>query len=139
MTENLPEIKGSDLIENNRKPQWNRKQLKAILILGDPSFDKTNKELASIIGVGEATIYRWKRLPEFNETISRLLKERVKDALPKVWSALVRYAKEGDPRHIKLFFELIGEYREKGMQVNIQSAETKILIIRPSGEKVEMK
>ena len=109
-------------INKGQEKQWSVKHIKAILLLGNLDSTKPEYEIAVDVGIRPETLSRWKRKPKFMEAVNKLLDQHIKAARPAIWKRLVQMAKGKSFLDRKLFFELIGEYKQKEI-------EQKILII----------
>lgn len=94
--------------------QLSAKQLKAIEMLIDIEHPKTNREIASEIGISERTFYHWLRNPFFLEELNRRSDEFMKSSKYRVNRALLRKIEEGDVHAMKLYYEKIGELADLG-------------------------
>lgn len=74
---------------------------------------KTMGLLAKLLGVDEATLYRWRKLAGFVDEVRNLIKDNLKDDLADIYAALRKEAKAGSFQHIKLSLELVGDYVER--------------------------
>ena len=78
----------------------------------------TQRLLADELGINEATLSRWKKLPGFMDLVVATARGYIHDRLPEVYAALAREAEGGSFQHIKLMLELSGEYQEtRGLDV----------------------
>lgn len=85
--------------------------------MATPRIDRTppTQELfADKLGINRKTITRWKQLPGFDEVVRKRARELLSSDLPEIYGALRREAKKGSFQHIKLAFEMTGEYTEAG-------------------------
>jgi len=69
--------------------------------------------LAKKLGVGKRTLTRWSKLPEVKEAIRDRVRELLGDALPELYAVLEAEALTGSFSHLKMAFEMLGEYVEK--------------------------
>jgi delta 1-pyrroline-5-carboxylate dehydrogenase len=74
--------------------------------------EPTQEAFAKKIGVTDRTLRRWKKLPEIQTAILERASELLKEDLPEIKGALRREAMKGSFQHIKLAFEITGEYTE---------------------------
>jgi hypothetical protein len=98
------------------KDSWTEKQLKFIEWLSLPRYARTpptQEMFAETIGVSDLTLWRWKKLDGFQESVNALARQTVGAKLPEVYGALLREAEKGSFPHIKLALELSGDYVEK--------------------------
>ncbi len=90
------------------------KQIYAIKLLVDYEQDLTYKEIADKVGVHEKTLYNWRKNDEtFVEVKKQAAEAGLKEKIDKVNRILLEGAIDGDPRLIKLYYERIGEYRDR--------------------------
>lgn len=73
----------------------------------------TNKEVYETLDISEATFYRWKNEQEFIDMVNNKIDKYTDQALPDVWDALIKQAKEGNTNAIKLYFELKNKYKQR--------------------------
>jgi len=69
--------------------------------------------LANQLGVTDRTLNNWKRKFDLSEEAARMAREAVTEHLPDIYAALIREAKRGNYRQIKLALEIAGHYVEK--------------------------
>lgn len=67
---------------------------------------------------------RWKKLSGFRDAITKRARELLSDDLPEIYGSLRREAIKGNFQHIKLAFEMTGEYKDTG------SSEEKPLVVK---------
>jgi hypothetical protein len=95
---------------------WTPNQIRFIEWLATPKLERkpeTVELLAAEMGVNAATLWRWKKLDGFQETVNHLARTTVHSRLPEVYGALLREAEKGSFQHIKLTLELSGDYVER--------------------------
>ena len=73
----------------------------------------TQGMLANQLGVTDRTLNNWKRKFDLSEKAARMAREAVTEHLPDIYAALIREAKSGKYRQIKLVLEMAGHYVEK--------------------------
>ena len=73
----------------------------------------THGAFAKLVGRAEPTLSEWKRLPGFQDEVNALVRQAMADAYPEVVQALKREAAKGNFPHLKLYFEMTGEYAPK--------------------------
>ena|SRR5215203_1026604 len=81
--------------------------------LATPKTERTEKtiaELANRIGVGEATVYRWKKENNLQEIADKRARSKLGDSLPTVLNTIRTKAESGDFKFAKLYLEILGEY-----------------------------
>jgi len=81
----------------------NAKQIEAIEVLAIGG--KTYIDMASDLGIDVVTLRTWRKDPEFSEAVIKRARELLKDALPDIYSSLVREARKGNFNHIRLVLE----------------------------------
>ena len=74
---------------------------------------RTQEQLAKKLGVGKRTLARWSQKPEVKEAIKDRVRELLGEALPELYAVLQREALTGSFSHLKMAFEMLGEYVEK--------------------------
>lgn len=62
---------------------------------------KTQKEISDILKISEQSICAWKKKPEWNEEIDRLLKEEWKESCKKLQKKMIDKADRGDFRALE--------------------------------------
>lgn len=63
------------------------------------------------MGVTDRTLRNWKKkLPGFQEAVAQRARELLSNDLPEIYGALRREAAKGSFQHIRLAFEMAGEY-----------------------------
>jgi len=103
----------------NTQDNWTATQWKYIVWLATPRFERTpphQEMLAKDLGVNPATLWRWRKLPGFQEAVNAYAREMIVNKLPEVYGALLREAEKGSYQHIKLALELAGDYQETTRQ-----------------------
>lgn len=73
---------------------------------------KTQRELATQLGVEAATLSDWKRLPDFWDQVKKRVDERVREYHPDVLAAIVAAAKKGNVAAQKLYLEYVQGWSE---------------------------
>ena len=100
----------------SQKSTLSAKQLKAVEWLAASKYDRhppTQALLADEIGVRRETISRWRSEPDFKDAITARARELLGNDLSEIYAALRREAIAGSFQHIKLAFEMTGEYSPK--------------------------
>lgn len=109
-----------------RAKSWTVAQRQFMQWLATPDIDKddlTQGALAKRMGKAEATLSDWKKISGFTEAVNALTKSVMMTAYPAVVHALLREARRGNFPHMKLFFEMIGEYTPRQViDVNVLAA-----------------
>lgn len=82
---------------------FNAKQLEAIEVLAIGG--KTYIEMAKELQIDVATLRRWRADHEFSQAVISRARTLLKDALPDIYSALIREARKGNFNHIRLVLE----------------------------------
>ena len=88
---------------------FSAEQLQFMVALADPDDHRTQKELAEELGVRPETLTRWKREPGFGEAVWDLTYRNLEASIGRVSSVLLRQASQGDARHLRLFYEVLGK------------------------------
>lgn len=68
---------------------------------------------ADSLGVARSTLWRWKRLPGWNDEVQHYCKANMGDALPDVLATLKEYARRGSFPHQKMYLEMLGMYTQR--------------------------
>lgn len=102
----------------SEKVAFSANKLAVIDWLATSRYDRhppTQALLATELGICAKTVERWKKEPEIQEAITARARELLGDNLSEIYAALIREAITGSFQHIKLAFEMAGEYnpREK--------------------------
>lgn len=103
--------------------KWSRNQRKFMLWLASDKNSRLPPNqgmLAKQIGVHEATLSRWKRIPGFWEEVTDIARELLRNDLAQIYAAIVREAVRGSYQHAKLALELAGEISPDGEQSPVQ-------------------
>lgn len=93
--------------------RFSARQLKFIEWLATTKYDRhppTQELFAQELGVNPKTLYRWKKARGFQEAVIQRARELLGDDLPEIYGALRREASKGSYQHIRLAFEMTGEY-----------------------------
>lgn len=96
--------------------KWTPDQLQVQRWLAMPTKmrqPKTQKALATQIGISEEVITRWKKLPGWSDAVSEIVRIWLFDDLPDVLKKLVVEAKKGSVRHQRLFLDALGWLTQK--------------------------
>ena len=97
----------------------------------------TEALLAQSLGITDRTIRRWKEQPEFTDAITARARELLNSDLPQIYAAMVREALKGNFQHIKLAFEMTGEYSPKQEIEHSGEVKTQVQyidIVRPKDD-----
>ena len=97
----------------------------------------TEALLAQSLGITDRTIRRWKEQPEFTDAITARARELLNSDLPQIYAAMVREALKGNFQHIKLAFEMTGEYSPKQEIEDSGEVKTQVQyidIVRPKDD-----
>ena len=92
---------------------WSPRQLKMQELLANPFDARTIAEKAKEIGVADNTVYKWKRIPGWRDSVFEIARKWIGDKAPTVLKSLCDKAVEGDPACIKMYLEMIGKYTQK--------------------------
>lgn len=101
-------------MRKRKKNPLSVKQLKAIEMLIDIENSRTKQEIASLVGVSEATLYRWLNDAVFLEVLHKRSEEVLRAFKYRVNRALMRKIEDGNVDAIKLYYEKLGELAELG-------------------------
>ncbi len=88
---------------------FSAEQLRFMIWLSDADAQGTQKELAEQMGVCEETLCRWKRQADFRTALWELAYSNLTAESGRVSASLLRQAKQGDARCLRLYFELMGK------------------------------
>ena len=101
----------------------NQRKFQLWLALGTAFREpKTQEEFAAEINVNPVTLSRWKKWSglddsgneeTFQRAVNRYSREMLADDLPEAFAALRERVKEGSYQHLKMYFEMLGEYVER--------------------------
>ena len=100
---------------------WTADQQRYIEWLASPRMSRTPPTqgmVAEEIGVDAATLWRWSKLPGFDEEVKRLIRGSLGKKLPDLYGALIREAEKGSYQHLQLALEMTGEYTRKQHNIN---------------------
>lgn len=92
---------------------WTPKQLNMQHLLANPFDERSDKEKCEEVGITQMTLWRWRRLAGWNDTVHAIALRCIGHKSPDVLKGLYRRARTGDPQAVKLFLEVIGKYTEK--------------------------
>ncbi len=102
-------------------------QMRFAEIYLNPTFKKTNEQIANEIGISRRTIYNWLKLPGFKEWLYSRRMELINNALIDIYRIAVDKAKRGDYNFCRMILEMAGEYTP-GMKVNTSGVQELIKI-----------
>lgn len=106
MANNLQNITGIEKL----RPE----QLHAIELLVDYEKSLNYEEVANEVGVTVKTLWNWRHKDEnFIEVKRQMALKGLSEKIDRVNQTLVKGAIEGEPRLVKLFYEIVGEYIER--------------------------
>lgn len=88
---------------------FSAEQIRFMLALADPDDHRTQKELSEELGVRPETLSRWKREPNFGEAVWELTYRNLESEIGRISSTLLKLAREGDIRSLRLFYEVLGK------------------------------
>ena len=97
----------------------------------------TQELLADDLGVRRETVTRWKADPDFMEAVTARARELLNSDLPQIYAAMVREALKGNFQHIKLAFEMTGEYSPRQEIEHSGEVKTQVQyidIVRPEND-----
>lgn len=90
---------------------WHAQQLQFIAWLALPKAHrkpKLQRDYAKLIGVDEATLSDWKRLPGFMDDVNALARELVKDDVAEVLGVVRSRAKKGELPFVNMVLAMAG-------------------------------
>lgn len=93
--------------------QWTRNQRRFIEWVATPDELKEHRKVADFaasIGLERTTLWRWRKLPGFNEAVQQHAMQYLGDALPEVLASFKDMARRGNFQHQKTYFEMLGIY-----------------------------
>jgi hypothetical protein len=100
--------------------RWSANQIKYQHWLAQSKYDRvppTKEKLAKDeLGVNAATLWRWQQLPGWDEAVTAIALQFLKQDTAEVLQALAREAKKGSIQHIKEFLSLVGVVGEQPTQ-----------------------
>lgn len=99
--------------------EWSPEQLRFIQWLALPKAErrpKSQRELATVLGVHESTLSDWKHLPEFIDDVNALARQMVKEDVPEVLAVIRREAKKANLPYVNMVLAMAG------MAADVQAA-----------------
>ena len=96
--------------------KWTSKQRDFIEWVATPEELREQRrfgDYADAVKVGRTTLWRWRKIPGFNEAVQEYAKQYLGDALPDALMALKDGARRGNFNHLKLYLEMLGMYTQK--------------------------
>ncbi len=115
---------------SNPRKDWTPNQLRTIYWLATPESlreSRTALTFAQKIGVRNETISRWKNDPDLRDEVNRVARAELGKDLPEVYGTLRKMAIKGSFQHMKLYLELLEEYRETSdVNVNVTDARDEL-------------
>lgn len=139
LQERAPVLDGKGQPTGRTRPRWDWR--KALYIAWnctprDKRWPKFEKDVAALLGLSNTrTMRHWREQdPEMGERIARLPTEMLLGHVADVFDALVKVAKDPDPKCFqdrRLFLELTGNYRPSG---NVNLSMTPISYIEAPDE-----
>jgi hypothetical protein len=100
---------------------WTFEQLKYIEWLATPRMIRTPPTvelLGEQLGVDRVTLWRYSKLPGFDDEVRKLVRASIGKKLPDLYGALIREAEAGSFQHLQMALEMAGEYVKKQHNVN---------------------
>jgi transposase-like protein len=91
----------------------NSKKTKAIELLA--LGGQTNRNIATAVGVNEATLYKWLKLPEFHQQVINRSREILKGKLPNLYSIATEQAMNGSAQHLKILMDHLDKLEERAV------------------------
>ena len=82
------------------------------LYITSPEFEGNISDACKKIGVSRQTYYRWQNDSDYRDFVNYLIEEYTDAETSNVWRAIIKTAKDGDPRAQKLFMELKGKHKQ---------------------------
>jgi hypothetical protein len=110
---------------------WTVDQLKYIEWLATPRMIRTPPTLdmlAEAVGVTTVTLWRWSKLPGFDDEVKALIRASIGKKLPDLYGALIREAEQGSFPHLRMALEMAGEYTPVQHNRNESSGEVKLIV-----------
>lgn len=98
--------------ECNTMKKFTKKQKLAAELLADPTFQGTVTELCDRIGVARSTFYRWMENSAYVSFVDEKIGRYANSELSRVWKSLIKNASNGNVKAQKLYFELLGKYKQ---------------------------
>jgi hypothetical protein len=100
---------------------WTFEQLKYIEWLATPRMSRTPPTMEMLgeqLGVDRVTLWRYSKLPGFDDEVRKLVRASIGKKLPDLYGALIREAEAGSFQHLQMALEMAGEYVKKQHNVN---------------------
>lgn len=111
----------SQEIAQSMQSDLSPQQLAFVEYLANPGDHREQQEIASVLGVNESTLWRWKQDRRVQDAVWNLIIDKVRtDDLSAIWAGLLKQAKRGDTKATKLIFEVLGKYAP-GPDIAIQN------------------
>lgn len=89
-----------------------KKQINTLDLFINPKISSIT-EIARRSEVSRGTIYNWLDDDNFQRALDKKIDQYVNSQTSAIWKSLIREAKNGDTRAIKLFFEMQGKYKDR--------------------------
>ena len=121
--------------EQNKENRTNSKEIlkeKAAEMLANPDIT-TNQQVYESLDIPQSTFYDWMNKQEFIDRINKKIDKYTDRETAKVWKSLIKEAKNGDVRAIKLFFEMKGKYKQD-IDLNVNQLPD-INLVRGGGDE----
>jgi hypothetical protein len=100
--------------ENDK--EWSANQRKFMEWLSLPSVERdpfTQRAFADVLGVGEVTLSRWRKLPGFMAEVQNLITASLGSNYHDVMYSFQQESAKGSFPHQRMYFEMLGAYREQ--------------------------
>jgi hypothetical protein len=111
--------------------EWTADQRKYMEWLATPRMIRTPptvEMIAEEIGVDRVNLWRWTKLPGWDEEVKILIRASLGKKLPDLYGALIREAEQGSFPHLRMALEMVGEYTPTQHNRNESSGEVKLIV-----------
>jgi hypothetical protein len=100
-------------------PALSPEQLAVANVLLDRFDGRSRKKKLADMGVATQTLNGWMRDPAFREYYTKRAETQFGDAMPDVITAHIDQAERGDMKAIQLYYEMMGRYSPRQVNVDI--------------------
>ena len=98
--------------------EWSAKQRQYMVVLADPTEERTDEEIANFLSVDRKTLWNWRQLPGFMEESDAMLDKEIRSQFFRVVRGVAKRAERGDVQAARLYSEWANKVGNKSPAID---------------------